>query len=68
MDIETAEKILVKPPRKRPLADEIAALQQQQTEMLNLLVGLCGQVGKVQARLPVPEKRGVWAWFQGWCG
>ena len=67
MNLQEAEKVLVKPPRKRPLADEIAALQKQQTEMLNLLVGLCGQVGKVQARLPAPKRRGVWAWFQGWC-
>jgi hypothetical protein len=67
MDIETAEKILVKPPRKRPLADEIAALQQQQTEMLNLLVGLCSEFGKVRRQMLAPKRRGVWAWFQGWC-
>lgn len=69
MDTTAAEKILVKKRRKGPLADEIAELKKQQDEMLGLLVGLCGQVGKVQEQLPLPKpKRGLTAFFQEWCG
>ena len=68
MNLQEAEKVLVKPRRKGPLADEIAALKKQQGEMLTLLVALRGEVGKVQRQMPTAERRGVWAWFQGWCG
>jgi hypothetical protein len=65
MDLTSAEKVLVKPPRKRPLADEIAALRKQQDETISLIVGLCSQVGKLQQDKP---RRGIRQWFQEWCG
>jgi len=49
--------------RKGPLVDEIAALKKQQDEMLSLMVGLCGHVGRAMQTAEARPKPGPVARF-----
>jgi len=75
MDLRSAEKVLVKPPRKGPMEREILEIKAMVERIdarsaiaVDVADELAAAVSRIEDRqIAASKRRGIWAWFQGWC-